>query len=74
MKKVGSFKVQGSFISHYLRKVNIERNINFLRYNEHTNTEDYLNILYSNNFLPLITRVQHVKIVLLQLIKYSTAY
>ena len=31
-------------------------NINFLRYNEHTNTEDYLNMLYSNNFLPLITK------------------
>ena len=25
-------------------------NINFLRYNEHANTEDYLNMLYSNNF------------------------
>lgn len=31
-------------------------NINLLRYNEHTNTEDYLNMLYSNNFLPLITK------------------
>ena len=31
-------------------------NINFLRYNEHANTEDYLNMLYSNNFLPLITK------------------
>ena len=31
-------------------------NINFLKYNEHANTEDYLNMLYSNNFLPLITK------------------
>ena len=31
-------------------------NINFLRHSEHTNTEDYLNRLYSNNFLPLITK------------------
>ena len=31
-------------------------NLNFLRYNEHANTEDYLNMLYSNNFLPLITK------------------
>ena len=31
-------------------------NVNFLKYNEHANTEDYLNMLYSNNFLPLITK------------------
>ena len=31
-------------------------NINFLKYDEHVNTEDYLNMLYSNNFIPLITK------------------
>ena len=31
--------------------------INFLKYNEHANTEDYLNMLYSTNFLPLITKL-----------------
>ena len=31
-------------------------NVNFLKYNEHANNEDYLNMLYSNNFLPLITK------------------
>ena len=45
-------------LSNRKQHVNIigDVNINFLRYNEHANTEDYLNMLYSNNFLPLITK------------------
>ena len=31
-------------------------NVNFLKYKEHANTEDYFNMLYCNNFLPLITK------------------
>lgn len=37
-------------------------NINFLNYDEHTLTEDYLNMIYTKNFLPLIikaTRITH---------------
>lgn len=33
-----------------------DMNIDFLKYNEHTNTEEYLDMLYLNNLLPLITK------------------
>ena len=31
-------------------------NIDFLKYSEHTNTEEYLDMLYLNNYIPLITK------------------
>ena len=31
-------------------------NIDFLKYSTHTKTEEYQDMLYSNNFLPLITK------------------
>ena len=30
-------------------------NINFLKFNEHTQTEEFLDMLYANNILPIIT-------------------
>ena len=31
-------------------------NINFLKFNEHTQTEEFLDMLYANNILPIITK------------------
>ena len=31
-------------------------NINFLKFNEHTKTEEFLDMLYANNVLPTITK------------------
>ena len=31
-------------------------NINFLKFNEHTHTEEFLDMLYANNTLPIITK------------------
>ena len=31
-------------------------NINFLKFNEHTPTEDFLDKLYANNILPIIIK------------------
>ena len=31
-------------------------NINFLKFNEHTQTEEFLHMLYANNILPIITK------------------
>ena len=31
-------------------------NINFLKFNEHTQTEDFLDMLYANNILPINTK------------------
>jgi hypothetical protein len=31
-------------------------NIDFLKYNDHPKTEEYLDMLYSNNLVPLITK------------------
>jgi hypothetical protein len=33
-----------------------DMNIDFLKYSEHTNTEEYLDMLYLNNYIPLITK------------------
>lgn len=33
-----------------------DMNINFLKYGSHAQTEEYLDMLYSNNFLPIITK------------------
>ena len=30
-------------------------NINFLKFNEHNQTEEFLDMLYANNILPIIT-------------------
>ena len=35
-------------------------NIDYLKYNEHSNTEEYLDMLYLNNFLLLITEPTRV--------------
>ena len=37
-----------------------DMNIDFLKYGTHTQTEEYLDMLYSNNFLPLITKPTRV--------------
>ena len=31
-------------------------NINFLKFSEHTQTEEFLDMLYANNILPIITK------------------
>ena len=31
-------------------------NINFLKFNEHAQTEEFLDMLYANNILPIITK------------------
>ena len=31
-------------------------NINFLKFNEHTQTEEFLDMLYANNIFPIITK------------------
>ena len=31
-------------------------NINFLKFNEHTHTEEFLDMLYANNTSPIITK------------------
>ena len=33
-----------------------DMNINFLKFNEHTETEEFLDMLYANNVLPIITK------------------
>ena len=33
-----------------------DMNINFLKFNEHTQTEEFLDMLYANNILPIITK------------------
>ena len=32
-------------------------NIDLLKYDSHPHTNDFLNIMYSNNFIPVITRL-----------------
>ena len=43
-------------LSAYKTYILGDMNINFLNYCEHTQTEEYLNMIYTNNFLPLITK------------------
>ena len=31
-------------------------NINFLKFNEHAQTEEFLHMLYANNILPIVTK------------------
>ena len=33
-----------------------DMNINFLKFNEHTQTDKFLDMLYTNNILPIITK------------------
>ena len=33
-----------------------DMNINFLKFSEHTQTEEFLDMLYANNILPIITK------------------
>ena len=33
-----------------------DMNINFLKFNEHTQTEEFFDVLYANNILPITTK------------------
>ena len=41
-------------------------NINFLKFNEHTQTEDFLDMIYANNILPIITKPTRLNLLITQ--------